>query len=273
MNKRMSRVLGMFSVATLTWPIGAAWATESAARNAMKNAFRHYAASNYEAAAQAFAEAAKSAADTPLDPAVARYNEATARLALGQHETSASIAQEALRSSNLDTQYRANFNRGLALYEWARDLVATNDFDTAAAAIEEALVMYKNAILLKPRDMDSKVNYEVALQLKQEIEKLKKQYEEQKKNESLQQEQKPGREEQNKSSEEEQVAEEPQQGTGDTQMNEQQPELKETSQARAEKITREEAERILDAMKQEEDRRRAELRKVHGAPIRVEKDW
>lgn len=273
MNRRISRVLDVFSIASLIWPIGVASAAESAARNAMKNAFRHYAASNYEAAAQAFVEAAKSASDTRLDPAVARYNEATARLALGQHEASASIAQEALRSPNLEIQYRANFNRALALYEWARDLAATNDFNTAAAAIEEALAMYKNAILLKPRDMESKVNYELALQLKEEIERLKKQHEQQPKNESSQQEQKPEREEPNKASGEEQAAEEPQQGASDTQMNEQQPEQKDASQAKAETITREEAERILDAMKHEEDRRRAELRKVHGAPIRVEKDW
>lgn len=273
MKRRMPMLFCALGTGALFWPACPALAAESTARNAMKNAFRHYAASNYEAAARAFAEAAKSADGTRLDPAIARYNEATARLALGQPETSASIAQEALRSPNLEIQYRANFNRGLALYQWARDLAATNDLDAAAAAIEEALAMYKNAILLKPKDMESKANYELALKLKEEIERLKKQREQQQKNESPQSEQKPETKDRNKSSEEEQTSEDSQQRASETQMNEQQPEQKETSQVMAEKMTREEAERILDAMKHEEDRRRAQLRKVRGAPTRVEKDW
>jgi len=42
---------------------------------------------------------------------------------------------------------------------------------------------------------------------------------------------------------------------------------------RAEQMSQDEAERLLDAMKQEEETKRLQLHPVMGAPIKVDKDW
>ncbi len=42
---------------------------------------------------------------------------------------------------------------------------------------------------------------------------------------------------------------------------------------RAEQMSQDEAERLLDAMKQEEENKRLQLHPVMGAPVRVDKDW
>jgi hypothetical protein len=41
----------------------------------------------------------------------------------------------------------------------------------------------------------------------------------------------------------------------------------------AEQMNQDEAERLLDAMKQEEENKRLQLRPVRGRPVRVDKDW
>ena len=38
-------------------------------------------------------------------------------------------------------------------------------------------------------------------------------------------------------------------------------------------MTEEEAEMILDAMKQEEQAKRDQMRKMHGQPVPVDKNW
>jgi hypothetical protein len=38
-------------------------------------------------------------------------------------------------------------------------------------------------------------------------------------------------------------------------------------------MSQDEAERLLDAMKQEEENKRLQLHPVMGAPVRVDKDW
>ena len=38
-------------------------------------------------------------------------------------------------------------------------------------------------------------------------------------------------------------------------------------------MSQDEAERLLDAMKQEEENKRLQLRRVYGAPVKVDKDW
>ena len=42
---------------------------------------------------------------------------------------------------------------------------------------------------------------------------------------------------------------------------------------RPEQMTPDEAQQLLDAMKQEEKHKRSQLRPIHGSPIQVDKDW
>ena len=68
---------------------------------------------------------------------------------------------------------------------------------------------------------------------------------------------------QNDDQEQEQDRQEPQQ---DPSQQEQQP-------PSAEQMSQDEAERLLDAMKQEEETKRLQLHPVMGAPVKVDKDW
>ena len=46
-----------------------------------------------------------------------------------------------------------------------------------------------------------------------------------------------------------------------------------TPPPQAEEMTPEEAQQLLDAMRQDEENKRSQLRPVMGAPVKVEKDW
>ncbi len=46
-----------------------------------------------------------------------------------------------------------------------------------------------------------------------------------------------------------------------------------TPPPQAEEMTPEEAQQLLDAMRQDEENKRSQLRPIMGAPVRVEKDW
>lgn len=254
-----------------------AWAGEAEARRLMKEGMRYFAASNYEAAAKAFSEAAEKASGTSLDAAMAHYNEATALLHMQHTEQSAAKFQDAVRSPDLSFQQRAWYNRGWALHKLAEQEAERGNLQTASPAIEQALLSYQNAIRLKPDDTAAKVNYELALKLKEQLEIQKQQAQQQEQQQQKQQEQ------QKESSQDKQPSESPH----STEQQEEQPQAGEPSQESAsdalqrqqpqdvkmEEVTREEAERMLDAMKQEENRQRANYRVFHAQPVPVEKDW
>lgn len=249
-------------------------ADEGMARQAMHEGLRHYASSNYEAAAQAFSKAAEAAMGTSLDSAIARYNEATALLQHGQADRSASKLQDALRSSDLRVQRRAWFNRGLALHKMAEQSVGVGDTQSASQAIEQALASYRSALTLAPQDVDAKINFELALQLKEKIDELKQQQQQQQQSKQNQQKEDQSDQPQQPRQEEQKQNENQESSHQSNDWEQQQtPQQQSAQNVKQEEMTTEEAERILDAMRQEEDRQRAQYRQFHAKPVPVEKDW
>jgi Ca-activated chloride channel family protein len=251
-------------------------AGETEARRAMREGMRHYAASNYEAAAKAFAEAAEKAGDTSLDPAVARYNEATALLNMQQIEQGAAKIQDAVRTSDLRFQQQAWYNRGWALYKTAEQEASKGNLQLAYPAAEQAIVSYQNAIRLQPDDTAAKVNYELALKLKEQLE-IQKQQQEQQQQQEPQNQKRDEKSQQEQRSESSDSPEERKPTPSETQ-NQQEKDRESAQQqssqdVKMEEMTREEAERILDALKQEENRKRADYRVFQAQPVPVEKDW
>ncbi|VGO17858.1 hypothetical protein PDESU_06460 [Pontiella desulfatans] len=79
---------------------------------------------------------------------------------------------------------------------------------------------------------------------------------------------------QDQQNQDEQQNEQDQQQNQDQQQQDQQQDPQQQQEPpRAEQMSQDEAERLLDAMKQEEENKRLQLHPVLGAPVKVDKDW
>ncbi len=222
-----------------------------------------YEKGDYGQAASNFAAAAEGAAKESLDAAVPFYNRGTALLQSGQAAPAAEQLQAAARTPNLDVQQRALFNRGNALFQLAGELEKAEQTQPALQAMEESLAMYEQAMALKPRDLDPKVNFELATREKKRLEEVVKQQQQQnqqdkseeKEKEQDQQEQQDPSDESDKSDQSDKTEKKEQQSQASEQPQ-QQPEQKPAS---AQEMTPEEATRLLDAMKEQEQSTREQM--------------
>jgi Ca-activated chloride channel family protein len=270
------------------------------ARRALNRGLSAYQAGDLEAASSAFAEAAEAADGTRLDPAVARYNEARARLTEEDVEGAAAAWLEALRSPDLELQQDAYFNRGNALMAGAERQEGQQQLEPAMDLAHEAATMYEQAIRLNPDDLEAKVNFELALKKIEELEikQQEQQSSEDQQDQQDQQEQQDQEDRQNQEQQQEQQSSEDQQEQQEQQQDqpqqEQDPSQPEDGQSQqddaapeteqdeqpgdeqplpTQEMTREEAEMMLDAKREEEKAAREQVRLRLGPREQVEKDW
>lgn len=262
--------LGLLAALPLACP------AKDPARRALEEGLRHFDAKAYDEAAKAFEHAVQAAPQQKLDPAVAQYDQATALLEGGQAQQAAEKYATALRSTDLDLQGKAYFNRGNALAAMAGQEEQQGQLDPAGRALDEAVAMFENAILLMPQDEDAKVNYELALKKKQELEQKKKEQQEQKQEEEQNKQDQPKPDQQSQD-QQKQPQEQKQQGGQQPRPEDQKGQPEQQKQPRpsqpSEAMTPQEAALMLDAMKQEEQATRDRLRLIIGQPEPVEKDW
>jgi len=166
--------------------------------------------------------------------------------------------------------FEANFNLGDAYYKQGRydesiksfqsSLELTEDPDLKAKTfhnignsllksqkIKESIEAYKNALKINPNDKETKYNLSYALSL------LEKQQNQQQQNKDQQ-----DKKDQNKDQQKDQKKEN---------------QNKQNQQQQQNKISKEEAERILEALKNNEKDLQKQLRKKKGVIVRTEKDW
>ena len=249
-------------------------------REEMSAGHAAFQAGRFDDAAAAFGRAAEAAPTSKLDPSHALYNQASALSRRGQLDESSRLFADALKSTDLRLQASAYFNRGNVLAQQAQESGQTGKTDNALKQITEALSMYENSMLLQPADEDPKINYELALQLKDQLEQQKQQEQEQQKQEQ-QKDDKNQQEQDKKEQQQQQDEKKDQQDKQDQQAGEQpqpQPEQQgqqqtEQPEPKSEEMTPKEAQILLDAMRQEEQRDREQLRLTTGQPIPVDKDW
>jgi Ca-activated chloride channel homolog len=117
---------------------------------------RHYRAGEYVEAVAAY----RSALGTRADGPVLRYNLGTALLRLGQYAEAEEHLQRALETVDPETRGRVHYNLGLRFLEEAR---SNPDPAEAAALYDAAVEAYRQALRLAPRDGEAKWNYELAL--------------------------------------------------------------------------------------------------------------
>ncbi len=183
-----------------------------------------------------------------------------------------------------------NFNLGDALYKQERYDEAINSFQSALGnanddltkakvhhnvgnsllksnKIKESIESYKTALKYNPDDSDTKYNLSYALSLLNNQDQNQQQNKDQQnKNDKNQQDQQ-NQQDQNKDQNKDQQNQ-PQPKDQETQQDN----LKQPQQQEA-KISKEDAERILEALKNNEKDLQKELRKKTGKPVKTEKDW
>lgn len=134
--------------------------------------------------------------------------------------------------------------------------------------LEEAIAAYKNALINDPQNEDSRYNLAYAMQQQQQQQEQEQQEQNEEQKEDEQDENK--EEEQNQEQEQEQNKEEEQK-----QQEEEEQKQEQQQQKKEQQLSREDAERILEALNNKEKEIQEDLKKkkVKEVDIKIEKDW
>lgn len=186
----------------------------------------------------------------------------------------------------------ANFNHGDALYKQERYDEAISSYKTAIGdadndlrlakihhnignallksnKIQESIDSYKTALKHNPDDADTKYNLSYALSL---LDNQDQNQQQQDQNKDKQDNQDQNKQDQQNQNQDEQKKDQQQNQPQPKDQETQQDNLKQPRQQEA-KISKEDAERILEALKNNEKDLQKELRKKTGRPVKTDKDW
>lgn len=160
-------------------------------------------------------------------------------------------------SEDVLLQSKSYYNMGNTLYRMGK--------------LPESIQMYKKALELNPDDEDAKYNLEyVRTKIKNEAEKQPNPNQQQGGEQQEQQQSEQKEDEQNKDRQEQQ---QPQQSNNEDEKEKQEQPLQQQQEGQAQEISKEDAERILDALKNEEQEMLQQQKaKAQGRPFRG-KDW
>lgn len=201
----------------------------------------------------------------------------------------------AAQTTDEQLKQKALYNRGTALLAGTTQQNDPAKIDAKIAAATQATGFFEQALALKPDDLDAKQNLERAIKLKEQLEQQKKEQEKQKQQQDKNQQkddQQQNQDQQKKDDQKNKQDQQQQQGGQDKQKDEdrqqqdqsdqkdqdknkpQQQDQQQASQPQqAGEMSEQEAQQLLDAMKQDEQDQRANLKPFLGGPVRVEKDW
>jgi Ca-activated chloride channel family protein len=295
-NAIMTRFSSVFLMVLLVaLPVRAQ--TEADAREKVDASLSALKAGEYEKALEGFRDAEVS---LPESSELA-YNRGVALYRLGEFDEAKGAFAESLSTRDLSLEQRAKFNLGNCAY--AQALQRLTDYAGAIEDLRRAIEHYRDALELDPDDQDARANIETAYLLIKDLLDKKKQEEEKKKqdpptsqpsqdpqcsqpsegeqeqqqesqNRDSQQQQQQGGEQ--KPSEQEQPSQ-PREGeleSSDPQERQEQQQAGKPDEKQMRKMTREEAARLLQAVRDRERERREKLRRrqMIGRPP-VDRDW
>ncbi len=221
----------------------------------------HYKSGNYEAAADAYYRGL--AAYETGTPDAAYYGLQNNLGAALHQQGDFALARPAFARAMETAPSQADFAR--AAYN-----AGNNAFREEQA--EAALDFYKKALLANPANADAKFNYEFVKRRQQQQQQQgqgenQDQQDGENQDENQQGENQQNQDQQNQEQQQEGQNQEPQEGE-QPQNTEPQPQPETPDQ-----LSRQQAERILQALENEEEQLLREVQKVKGRPRRVEKDW
>ncbi len=188
----------------------------------------------------------------------------------GRYDEAVKSFESALKSSK-ENNYSAKIyhNIGNSLLKQQEN---AQDPQQRSKIIQQSIDAYKNSLKLNPNDMETKYNLSYALSLLEKNNNKQQQNDQNKQNQDKQnQDQKQNEDQQNK----QQNQDKNNQQNKDQQKPEQNQESKQDNlkQPEPNKISKEEAERILQALKNNEKDLQKKLRKIQGKKVQTEKDW
>ncbi len=167
---------------------------------------------------------------------------------------------EAMREyNNAASSTRDRENKGNSYYNLGNSLFRANK-------LQESIEAYKQALRTNPDDEDARYNLQLALdRLKQQQQQNKNQQKNQKDQQQNKQQNQDQKQNQNQNQQQQQQQQQPQnQSTKQDQTR---------TQQMKNQMPKEEADRILEALRNSEKQIQKELRKRPAAKVRVEKDW
>lgn len=249
-----------------------------------------YASGQYETALATYGQAE---VDCPECSELA-YNKALVHYRIRDFEKARELFNTALATRDLNLEANCKFNLGNVAYSQALEKLA--NLEEAIESARQAINHYRDALELDPEDVDARANIEIAqLLIKDLLDKQKQQQEQEKQNQDQQDQQDQQPQEQDSSNQEQQEGQEEQpqdeqQQQGEQEQNQQQDQEQgeqnqdqqnaeqddsdQQAQAAEAKMTQEEAERILQGVRDKEAKRREEkARRMRGRRVGVAKDW
>lgn len=131
--------------------------------------------------------------------------------------------------------------------------------------IEQSVEAYKNALKFNPNDQDTKYNLSYALELLKNKDKNKQDKNDQNKQDQQQQNQNQDQQNKDQNKQDQQQQPKDQEAKQDN--------TKQPQQQKEQKISKDEAQRILDALKNNEKDLQKQLRKVKAKVRKTDKDW
>lgn len=196
---------------------------------------------------------------------------------------------------NSPKSFEANFNLGTSYYKQEKYEDAIKSFTSSLESaegneskakafhnignsllksnkLEESIEAYKTALKFNPNDQDTKYNLSYALEMLKNKDKDKNKQDkddQNKKDQDKQDQQQQNKDQQNK----DQNKEDQQQNPKPQDQESKQDNTKQPQQPKEQKISKEEAQRILDAMKNNEKDLQKQLRKKTGRTKQTDKDW
>ena len=243
----MRVVISIFISALLFSPAYNLYAQSDRAK--VKEANEFYNSQRYEEALNLYRDAAL---ENP-ESAEIHYNIGNTLYMQGKYEEAIREYNKVLTAENTDLHFRSYYNMGNTLYRMEE--------------LEKSILSYTQSLRVNPDDLDSKYNLEyVRKKLKEESQNPNKgnTQEDQENQEQDQQQQR------NKRDQEEQQEQEQQQGDEENPAT-QEPQKQE--QQETDEISREEAERILNALQNDEKDLLEQRNAGSKSAIRVKKNW
>ncbi|KAA0230397.1 tetratricopeptide repeat protein [candidate division KSB1 bacterium] len=239
---------------------------QGAGRKQVLEGNRKYAEGKYDEANDSYRDAE---IDNP-ESAIVKFNIGDVLYQKRNYEEALKTYQEAIqKSDDLKLQAQGYYNIGNTLYrlnKWP-----------------ESILAYQQALKLDPNDEDAKYNLEyVRTKLKENAQKQPQEQQNQQQQQQQQQQNQKQDSQQKQDEQNQQEQQQQEQQSGEQQQQEQSQQEKDQQeqqaqeqqgQAQEQKLTKEEAERLLQALeKQEKDAQKQRQVKARGR-VRVEKDW
>jgi tetratricopeptide (TPR) repeat protein len=139
---------------------------------------------------------------------------------------------------------------------------------------DEAIQNFKQALKMNPLAKETKYNLAYAQAMKKKQDQQEKENKDKKDNNKDKQDKNKEQQEKDKKEKEEQDKKsQDQKNKQDEQNKNQDGKEKENSQSMPSKLSKEQADQLLNALNQEEKKLRAKKEKGNGQPVRLEKDW